>query len=311
LWIAVRHRARIFIAQSPFEGAAAAAVKVVLALFGRRVALIVESHGDFERSVFLQRRVWFAATYRRLMRLAARGALRHADLGRAVSQATRNQLRSWRGDLPIVVFPAWVDVELFTTGERPTPPSACQGILFAGAIVPRKGVHVLIDAFSQIAGRVPAAHLVIAGAEDNARYAAELRNQARALGLESRLEFVGHVPANRLVELIDRARLLALPSFSEGLPRVLLEAMLRGTPTVATRVSGTPELVRPMETGYLVDPGDASALAEALLAAFLDADIDRMGRRARDAARARVSVDDYVKGHRRLIGAACTRLGVM
>ena len=95
LWCVLRHGVRVLVAQSPYEGFAAAWAKLLARLLGRRVALVVESHGDFEVSLFLQRRVPFRRLYRFLMRPCARFALKQADMLRAVSSSTRQQLERW------------------------------------------------------------------------------------------------------------------------------------------------------------------------------------------------------------------------
>ncbi len=161
-------------------------------------------------------------------------------------------------------------------------------------------MHVLLAAFARVAAETPEATLILAGPADNPAYTASLHAQARALSLERRVRFVGERPRSELRRLMDDARVLVLPSASEGLARVLLEAMLRGTPVVATRVDGTPDVVRDGDTGYLVEPGDADGLASALRRVLRDPDVDRMGERARARVAASVSTAAYVDGHRRL-----------
>lgn len=308
-WAALRRNVRVVVAQSPFEAAIASALKMLLRRVGIRIAVVVESHGDFEHALFLYRDVPLAAAYRWAMRRAAAFGLRHADAGRAVSSGTRAQLQSWAPRLSVEVFPAWVDVETFGEGDRASPVETCTDVLFAGALAPVRGVEVLVDAFAQFAARRPDARLVIAGRDENRAYAAMLRDRVRTRGLEARVSWMGHLPPADLARLMDRARVLVLPSRSEGLARVLLEAMLRGTPVVGSRAGGTPELVREGETGYLVPPGDAAALAGALIDAFENPHLAEMGRAAREFARTLVSVPAYVEGHRRVLGRAGEQLG--
>jgi glycosyltransferase involved in cell wall biosynthesis/4-amino-4-deoxy-L-arabinose transferase-like glycosyltransferase len=305
LCVTVRHDVRVIVAQGPLEGMGAAVVKLVLKLCGRRIRLVVESHGDFERSSVLYRRLPFPGLVQALMRHAAAFALRHADAGRAVSTATGLQLAQAAGrDLPIVTFPTWIDVQAFSSFARRASPSASNEVLFVGGLAPVKGVHVLLEAFARARQVVPAARLIVAGPVVNAAYAAGLRTRTARLGVQSSVSFVGPQTSEKLAELMGRARLLAVPSLSEGLPRVAIEAMLVGTPVIASRVGGLPDLIRPGDTGYLVAPDDVEALAAGLRHAFDDPDIDALGERARAAARQMLPPDLFLDAHRRLLAAA-------
>jgi glycosyltransferase involved in cell wall biosynthesis len=86
----------------------------------------------------------------------------------------------------------------------------------------------------------------------------------RAGGLAERTRFTGTVPYEAVPAWLDAADLMVLPSFNEGMPLSVLEALASGRPVVASRVGGTPELVSDPRYGLLVPPGDAPALATAL-----------------------------------------------
>lgn len=304
LWLALRHDLRLLVAQSPYEGAIAALVKGTARLFGRRIVLLVENHGDFEVMLFQQRQVTFKGLYRRVMRAAARFALRHADLLRAVSATSKMQLEQWCPGRPVEQFMTWVDADAFTAVERTAPPSASCDLLCAAVLIPRKGIHILLDAFARIAPRFPDAHLWLVGKPENAAYAAQMQAKAKDLGLTDRVTFVGGVDRDELARYMARARALVLDSQSEGLPRVVIEAMLGGLPVVASRVSGIPEVVEDGVTGYLIPPDDVDALETALLKVYTSPDLDSMGERARAFARNYFSGARYADGYRRLFAAA-------
>jgi glycosyltransferase involved in cell wall biosynthesis len=122
-----------------------------------------------------------------------------------------------------------------------------------------KGQRELIRALAEI----PSARLVLAGRdlEQGGAYQAELEREAERLGVRERVEFGFRDDVHALLEELD---VVALPSWTEGLPLVLLEAMAAGRPVVATPVGGTPEVVSDGETGLLVPPRDPEALAAAL-----------------------------------------------
>jgi glycosyltransferase involved in cell wall biosynthesis len=304
LWLILRQGVRILVAQSPYEGFAAAVAKVLARLVGFQVVLIVENHGDFEVSLFLQRRVRCQNLYRWLMRRMARFALQHADLLRAVSNSTRKQLETWSPGKPIVQFPAWTDIEVFLkAGEDDGTREPV--ILYAGVLTPLKGVHHLLHAFAKVAQEFPEVRLEIVGRDENPDYAKELHQEVFRLRLNGRVSFVGEVPQAELANQMHRSRVFVLPSLSEGLGRVVVEAMATGTPVIGSHVDGIPEIVQEGLTGFLVPPGDEEALAERLRWVLKHPqEAKAMGHRAREFARSFFSPEAYFAGYRRLFEMA-------
>jgi len=140
-------------------------------------------------------------------------------------------------------------------------------LLYVGRLAPEKGLEVLFDALRRMrAAGAPAPVLTIVGDDFfGSTYGAELRRATEASDLAPAVRFLGHVPYGpRLLEIYDAHDALVLPSFTEGFPQVLLEAMARGAPIVATAVGGVPRLVKDGVNGLLVPPGDPAALAAAL-----------------------------------------------
>lgn len=308
LWLVFRRNVRVLVASSPYEGALGALVKQAARLVGRRVALVVESHGDYEVSVFMQRQVRLAGLYRWLMRRAVAVAFYHADAFRAISGMTARQLQPHVRGRPFQQFMTWTDAAVFRDTPREIPITHTQDVVYAGVLIPRKGVHVLLEAFAAIAEDVPNATLWLVGKAENTEYAAQLAEQAQRLELAGRVQFVGAVPQRELAAYFGRCRVKVLPSLSEGLGRVLLEAMLCGTPCIGSRVDGIPDLVKDGITGYLVPPEDPAALSQALLKALTDPDPDAMSDRARTFARSFFSETAYVEGYERLLSQAAARV---
>lgn len=135
-------------------------------------------------------------------------------------------------------------------------------VFFAGSLIARKGVDTLLRAMAALLPNLPNYRLVIAG-EGPERV--KLAALAAELGIASAVEFAGFLPPAEIAATMRRARLFVLPSNEEGQGVVLLEAMASGTPVAASCVGGIPEVV--VEgTGELAPPGDAAALAAAMLA---------------------------------------------
>ena len=148
-----------------------------------------------------------------------------------------------------------------------------------------KGQRTLLAALARLDAT---AVLVGRDLEAGGRYEALLHDEARRLGVADRVVFAGYrddVPA-----LMAGCDVFCLPSSVEGLPLVLLEAMSRSKPVVATAVGGVPELVDDGETGLLVPPGDVTALREALSRLLEDGDLaQRLGAAAARRVRERFS----------------------
>jgi glycosyltransferase involved in cell wall biosynthesis len=133
-------------------------------------------------------------------------------------------------------------------------------VVAAGRLSPEKGFPVLIEAAAPVLAADPGAGVVIFG-EGVLR--PELEQLVHSRGLVGRVVLPGF--RDDLDSLIAAADVVTLPSFTEGLPNVALEASAAGVPVVATAVGGTPEVVADGETGYLVPPGQPTELAARLL----------------------------------------------
>lgn len=302
LWLVLRHRIEVIVAQSPYEGFVATLAIQIVSWFGYRVKLSVEVHGDFENSLFSYRSIRLAGSYRFLMARIARYAIARADVLRSISASTTLQLKRWAPAKRIVQFSAWTDIETFLAAGRVAKSDHSYTILYAGALTPLKGVHHLIAAFVLVATRFREARLVIAGGDLNPSYAATLRRQVCEYGLSRRVHFTGPLPQSKLAQRMAGAAVLVLPSQSEGFGRVVLEAMAAGTPVIGSRVGGIPELIEDGVSGFLVAPGDEEMLADKISWLFENRDqATAMGLAARRFAAGRFSTAGYLHGYREII----------
>jgi glycosyltransferase involved in cell wall biosynthesis len=154
-------------------------------------------------------------------------------------------------------------------------------VMSAGRLSPEKGYHVLVDAAAAVCRDEPGARFVVFG-EGSQRE--ELERRIAAAGLEAHFALPGF--RDDLDAIMPNADVFVLPSFTEGLPNVVLEASAAGVPVVATAVGGTTEVVVAGETGLLVTPGDPVGLAAALRQMLADANLRRsFGRAGKDFVR--------------------------
>ncbi len=211
----------------------------------------------------------------------------HADAIVCISDFTRSQLMS------VVDEDQWPKLQVVRCGVEPAaydrvgePPSGRARVLCVGRLVPEKGQSVLLHAFARIVKRGVDAELEVVGygpAEDN------LKRLAERLGLADRVIFAGAVGQDAIGVHYQAASVFCLPSFWEGIPVVLMEALACRRPVIATAVAGVRELVRDGETGLLVSPGREDELADALERLLKD---PALRRRMGEAGR-RVVADGY------------------
>ena len=214
----------------------------------------------------------------------------------AISSFGRSQLYRW---LPQA---HWPKVQVVHCGLEPAfhecAPAggavACAGALqrlvCVGRLCEQKGQLLLIEALHRVVGCNVAVELVLAG---DGEMRGEIEALVERLGLGTRVRITGWIGSAQVREELLAARALVLPSFAEGLPVVIMEAMALRRPVITTFVAGIPELVVDGKTGWLVPAGDVDRLAQAIeacLAARPD-ELARMGEAGHRRVLARHDVD--------------------
>jgi glycosyltransferase involved in cell wall biosynthesis len=221
--------------------------------------------------------------------------VRRAGVPAARVRVIRNAIRGERFDRP---DPAARDrlQALFSSPRRHI-------VGAAGRLSPEKGFGVLVEVARRVVQADPDTGFVIFG--DGPLWAA-LTAQVDAAGLAGRFILAGF--RDDLDDLLPALDLVALPSFTEGLPNVVLEAFAAGVPVVGTAVGGTPEVIEDGVSGYLVPPGDAAALA-GRLGELLRSDDRRgaMGQRGRQRVREQFTFEAQSAQYRRLFEALVRR----
>jgi glycosyltransferase involved in cell wall biosynthesis len=289
-----RFRPQVVIAESPYIGFLVLA-GLVLRRRGRP-SLVVETHSDWRMATRLG-----GSRVRILLSpftdWAARYALRHADALRAASPFAAELAEREAGVPPVDSFPAYIDLSAFTeraVAPLPERPSA----LFVGSLERSKNVGALVEAWPQVAARVPGARLVIVGRGALADLVERLRED-----YPDQVEHVEQLTPSGVAGRMDESTFLVLPSRSEGLGRVLIESFTRGRPVVATRVGGIPDIVQDDVSGLLVENGDVAGLVEAMVSLLADRDLaERLAAGAAAASRRlEWSPDEYAARVRSLV----------
>jgi glycosyltransferase involved in cell wall biosynthesis len=283
----IRREARGFrpdaiVAQSPFEAAAALVART-------KVPVIVELHGDWRTFGRL-----YGSPARRLVARAADAvgtwAVRRADKVRAVSPYTAGLARAV-GREPAATFPAFMDLEPFSAPPVPLPTRPVA--LFIGVLEPYKNIDGLAEAWRRAR---PPAELRIVGKGTRTDVVGSLVRDGLA-------EWQPELTTAEVVRALDEASALVLPSRSEGMGRVVIEAQLRGRPVLGARVGGIPDLVTDGVDGVLFEP-TPEGIASALAVLAEPQELERLAAAARAAGeRHLVSPDEYAARMRDLVAS--------
>ncbi len=255
-------------------------------VFGRearrqRRPLVYHVHGMFEPYI-LQRSRWKKRLVHWLFENANFRAVR---LWRALTPTEAGQIRALGLRQPIVIAPNGLDPAQFAAPADAHAPIRTaliaaltkerRRLLFLGRIHPKKGLDLLLAAWSQAASAARDWQLVIAGPDERG-HLQTLREQARSLGLAGRVEFTGMVTGAARIQLLHSADLFVLPSRSEGFPMSILEALACAVPVIATRACNFPDLPA-AGAGWECEP-QVDSLAQVLRLALGAADDERRER---------------------------------
>lgn len=243
------------------------------------------------------------ALFERKMQLASWKGIT-SEFGRSFVERTSPDVRI--GDVHL--HSCGLPLEQWPFAHKPMNGSA-PTILTVGRLVPMKGFDVLIRAVKSLidGGICPAVRIIGYGPEQD-----NLARLVADLAMGDMVQLLGYQPPEAVKQELRKADLFVLPSLwdesegQEGVPTVLMEAMASGVPAVSTRLSGIPELVEEGVSGVLCEPGDAAALADAILSVIRMPEEQRSAMAA--AARAKIERDYDVMKQTRILLSDLTRL---
>ena len=185
--------------------------------------------------------------------------VRRSDHVIAVSNAVADHARSIsHASTPITVIPNGVDAHIYHPPRNGKPP--VKTVLFVGRLISNKGPEILIKSIPWVLLRHPGTQFVFIG---DGPLLDRLKTKAAQMDILHAVSFLG--ARHDVPDQMRRATLFVRPSFTEGMPLTVLEAMASALPVIATPVGGTPELLRDTACGHLVPVGDSYALSSAIV----------------------------------------------
>jgi len=230
----------------------------------------------------------------RLIQLYTRRILGFADAVIAVSAEWKNRLAKLIPPERIYLFKNCIDIHQIQNKNTCCATDQVT-LLFLGRIGEQKGAFDLVEAVHSLQPERLPMHVLMVGPEEQPGDRVRLEKLLEEYQLTNTIELVGGVAREKALQLYGEAGLFVLPSYYEGLPMVILEALAAGLPIVATPVGGIPEFVRDGYNGFLTPIGDVPALACKLRTLVQDLDLRvSMGKRSRQMAEQELDVDLYV-----------------
>ncbi|MFO0954452.1 MAG: glycosyltransferase [Isosphaeraceae bacterium] len=243
----------------------AAVAMIASELSGVPYSLTVHGPGEFDRPTLL----------------ALGEKIKHSAFTVAISEYGRSQLYRWAD------FADWPRVHVVHCGlddlflaQPPTPPPAGRRFVCVGRLAEQKGQILLVEASARLAAEGLEFEVVLVG---DGPLRAPIEERVARHGLSRHVRLAGWLGAQGVRDAVLNARALVLPSFAEGLPVVIMEALALGRPVISTYVAGIPELVETGVCGWLVPAGDVDALTRAMREA-LEAPTDTLERLGRAGA---------------------------
>lgn len=282
------------IAQSPLiEGFVGSILKRIF-----KKELIVEIHGDWIEGPFLSKKRKFESLQKKIVPFLARTSFKNADKIRGVADCLVERAKKIAPEKKYFKFHTFTDLSLFLE-EKNTELE--KFILFVGHLEEVKGVEYLIRAFSEISSDFNDFKLILVGEGEKKQ---ELMDLASSLKINDNVEFKGRLSLEETKNIMKNCYVFVLPSLSEGLPRVLMEAMAMGKAIIASRVAGVPEIIKHNENGFLFEAKDTKGLVEKLKILLENKSlVEQMGRKGRQIAEQRFSNEQYIKHYISMINA--------
>ncbi|MFQ6049620.1 MAG: glycosyltransferase family 4 protein [Candidatus Paceibacterales bacterium] len=293
-YLCLSKKIEVIIAQSPLmAGWVGTILKVLL-----RKELIVEMHGDWKEGPFLSKKRRFEPFQKKAVPILAKISFKNADKIRGVADYLIEAAKKIAPGKKYFLFPTFTDLSLFLEEKNVKYENF---ILSVGQLEQVKGMNILIEAFHKIEKEFPNFKLIIIGEGSEEKNLQLLTSDFK---LKDKVEFKGKLSLEETKNIMKRCYCFVLSSFSEGLPRVLMEAMALEKPMVASNVGGIPALIKEGENGFLFKVGDSDELAKNLRILLKNPNLAiKMGKTGKSFIRENFSNEKYIENYISLINA--------
>ena len=279
---------------------------VILSLKIRKlkVKIVVETHGDFIDTIGLEKNLLLPKFYNSIFRYLARYSIQNANLIRSISAFTEKQVLSFGYEGLFVRFPAWINIDNYLNAEINRSFTDIFKIIFVGSVTDRKNPKIIIESLETIDADIS---LEIIGQTPNSKYLKELKELISKSKHSQSISITPFIRPGKLIKKYSSANLFVLPSKSEGLGRVIIEAQSTACPVLVASDTGMIDLVIENETGYVFENNNKNDLKEKIKYIIENYDLAvQAGLNSKDFVKDNQSVENFEFGYKKLFDLVFT-----
>ena len=279
---------------------------VILSLKIRKlkVRIVVETHGDFIDTIGLEKNLLLPKFYNSIFRYLARYSIQNANLIRSISAFTEKQVLSFGYEGLFVRFPAWINIDKYLNAEINRSFTDIFKIIFVGSVTDRKNPKIIIESLETIDADIS---LEIIGQTPNSKYLKELKELISKSKHSQSITITPFIRPEKLIKKYSSANLFVLPSKSEGLGRVIIEAQSTACPVLVASDTGMIDLVIENETGYVFENNNKNDLKEKIKYIIENYDLAiQAGLNSKDFVKDNQSVENFEFGYKKLFDLVFT-----
>ena len=262
------------------------------------VKIVVETHGDFIDTIGLEKNLLLPKFYTSIFGYLAKYSIKNAALVRSISDFTEKQVLDFGYQGLFVRFPAWINIDNYLNVDIKRSYSDVFKIIFVGSVTERKNPKIIIESLEAIDNNIS---LEIIGQTPNLKYLKELSKLISSSKHSDSIIMTPFINSEELIEKYSSANLFILPSKSEGLGRVVIEAQATACPVLVSSGTGIVDLIIESETGYIFDNNNREDLKEKIQNIIENYDVAiQTGLNSRDFVKNNQSTENFEFGYRKL-----------
>ncbi len=268
------------------------------------VKIVVETHGDFINTIGLEKNLLIPKFYTLIFSYLAKYSIKNADLIRSISDFTEKQALNFGYKGLFVRFPAWINIDNYLNADTKRLSTGTFKIIFVGSVTERKNPKIIIESLETIDEGIS---LEIIGQTPNLKYLKELNKLIASSKHAKSITMTPFIKAEELILKYSSANLFILPSKSEGLGRVIIEAQSTACPVLVSSNTGMTDLIIENETGYIFENNNKNDLTKKIQYIIDNYESAlQIGLNSKDFVKENQSVANFEFGYKKLIDLVST-----